>query len=169
MDKDKEKELLTTFNDIFRDYFEKDIRQSCMSWGIACGNGWYGIIYQLCSDITKLTKDKDIEVIADQVKEKFGGLRFYYHTKGKRNSRFWYSIRTFFYTHRWGRQYNYVVKLRMKFFMTTEEKIEKLVREAEIKSVETCEVCGQPGTRGDGGWVRTLCKKCEKDTRDPVD
>jgi hypothetical protein len=165
MDKEKEKKLLEEFPDIFRDYY-KSIHESCMPWGICCGNGWYDLIYDLCRNITTLTRDKNIYVVADQVKEKFGGLRFYYHTEGKRNSRFWYSIRTFFYSHRWGRQYNYIIKLRMKFFMTTEEKIEEFVREAEIKSVETCEVCGQPGTTRGGGWVRTLCKKCEKDEID---
>jgi len=28
---------------------------------------------------------------------------------------------------------------------------------AELESMRTCEVCGQPGTRRMGNWIRTLC------------
>lgn len=165
MDKEKEKELLERYPDIFQDY-HKDITQSCMPWGICCGNGWYDIIDNLCSGVTELSKGKDIQLIADQVKEKFGGLRFYYHIvdKNKPNfeSRFWSFIRTRFYSHRLGRQYNFLRKLRMKFYKSTDEKIEELIYEAERKSYETCEICGNKGKTVGGGWVRTLCEKCEK-------
>ena len=40
------------------------------------GEGWWGILTKLCKDICKI--DETIEVY--QIKEKFGGLRFY--TKG---------------------------------------------------------------------------------------
>jgi hypothetical protein len=60
-----------------------DIRDSAMAWGFECGDGWYNILDQLChyiqSRINDSTKDTIPQVIADQVKEKFGGLRFYYH------------------------------------------------------------------------------------------
>ena len=44
-----------------------------MAFGIECGDGWFDLIDKLCEDITKA----DPEVIALQVKEKFGTLRFY--------------------------------------------------------------------------------------------
>ncbi len=49
-------------------------RPKIMSHGIcSCGNGWYGIIKRLIEDLIELGWDKQI----CQIKEKFGGLRFY--------------------------------------------------------------------------------------------
>jgi len=45
-------------------------------WGIDCGDGWYDILDHLCGAISAYTYDAD-EVYIDQVKEKFGALRFY--------------------------------------------------------------------------------------------
>jgi hypothetical protein len=33
---------------------------------------------------------------------------------------------------------------------------------AESMSGHICEVCGEPGQRRSGGWIRTLCDDCEK-------
>lgn len=49
-------------------------------FGIECGKGWYGLLDDLCTKIeAELDKDpalkKDFNI--DQIKEKFGGLRFY--------------------------------------------------------------------------------------------
>jgi hypothetical protein len=52
--------------------------------GFAVGKGWYPILERLCSNIQHHIewKNKDSEVcpqvVVLQVKEKFGGLRFYY-------------------------------------------------------------------------------------------
>jgi len=70
-----------------------------MCWGIECGDGWYDLIDALCADIQnevdneirqqgyKIKRgdlkpedalpEEDMQVVAVQVKEKFGGLRFY--------------------------------------------------------------------------------------------
>ena len=45
-------------------------------WGFECGDGWYDILDHLCGAITQYTHDPD-EVYVDQIKEKFGRLRFY--------------------------------------------------------------------------------------------
>ena len=44
-------------------------------FGFENDDGWYNILYNLVSDISKLDKNKEIRVL--QIKEKFGGLRFY--------------------------------------------------------------------------------------------
>ena len=67
---------------IFRDR-HGDIQSSCMPWGFECGDGWYWLIDRLCGCVQSYTKANsrlnDIpQVVATQVKEKFGGLRFYY-------------------------------------------------------------------------------------------
>lgn len=48
-------------------------------FGIECGYGWYGLILPLYFAIQKYNKDKPEEeqIHIDQIKEKFGGLRFY--------------------------------------------------------------------------------------------
>ena len=44
-------------------------------WGAECGDGWYNILDNLCGSIASY-RDVD-NVIIDQIKEKFGTLRFY--------------------------------------------------------------------------------------------
>jgi hypothetical protein len=52
--------------------------------GFACGEGWWPILEELCSNIQRHIdwKNKESEVVPQvivaQIKEKFGGLRFYY-------------------------------------------------------------------------------------------
>jgi hypothetical protein len=42
------------------------------------------------------------------------------------------------------------------------EQIYQLIREAEQKSAETCEECGQPGEQRNNGWIKTLCDRCQE-------
>lgn len=48
--------------------------------GLACGDGWFNIINMMCRNIQSYLDWKpDVpQVVALQVKEKFGSLRFYY-------------------------------------------------------------------------------------------
>jgi hypothetical protein len=79
------------------------------------GPGWKDIVQPL---IDRAEKEG---VTITQIKEKFGGLRFYVGA-------------------------------------ATQE-FHDAVSEAENKSYETCEVCGQPGepVHPNGGWIKTLC------------
>ena len=53
--------------------------QSSMQYGIAVGNGWFDILYQLCIGIQKRAADLGVEPPAfDQIKEKFAGLRVHF-------------------------------------------------------------------------------------------
>jgi len=62
----------------------KPMTETCMCWGFECGDGWYNIIDRLCSliqshiDWTEKQGHPVSHVVADQVKEKCGSLRFYY-------------------------------------------------------------------------------------------
>jgi hypothetical protein len=51
-----------------------------MAWGICCGDGWYKILDELSAKLEPLG------VVALQVKEKFGGLRFYIGPVSKEHS-----------------------------------------------------------------------------------
>jgi hypothetical protein len=45
---------------------------------ISCGDGWFDILNKLCYDIASFVEiDPTAEFRCQQIKEKFGGLRFY--------------------------------------------------------------------------------------------
>ena len=56
---------------------ERPITEALMSFGFSCEDGWFDLIWSLCEDLEKIAKDEDFELEVFQVKEKFGGLRFY--------------------------------------------------------------------------------------------
>jgi len=91
-------------------------REPIKDSGFFCiGNGWLGIVKSLREDLIQLGWDKQI----CQVKEKFGGLRFYINSGS--------------------------------------DEIHKRIAEAESKSHEVCEKCGEPGKSISGSWIFTLC------------
>jgi hypothetical protein len=68
-----------------------DMTDTAMYWGFECNDGWYQILDSLCGQIQSYIDWKNNsakagykdwepveQVVAVQVKEKFGGLRFYY-------------------------------------------------------------------------------------------
>lgn len=79
-----------------------DMKTTAMCWGFECGDGWYNILDKLCGNIQshidwsiknnawdlewnkehpeepRTVREIVHQVVATQVKEKFGGLRFYY-------------------------------------------------------------------------------------------
>ena len=126
----------------------KPMTETCMCWGFECGNGWFNILDQLMGNIqnhidwkekqrdwviksnstaapedVRPVPDAIPQVTLDQVKEKFGTLRFYY-TGG-------------------------------------DDVIDGMVRMAESMSGCTCELCGNPGKRQGGGWIKTICYPCQ--------
>jgi hypothetical protein len=69
----------------------KSMMETTMCWGFECGDGWFNLLNQLMSNIQHYTdwnndnfakgykQYKQVpQVTLDQVKEKFGTLRFYY-------------------------------------------------------------------------------------------
>ena len=81
MNNSLEKLLVEKYPKIFQDRYLPP-KESCMFWGFEHGDGWFHIIDSLCFDIQKyIDFKKDIvpQVVASQVKEKFGTLRFYYY------------------------------------------------------------------------------------------
>jgi hypothetical protein len=80
-------------------------------------SGWLGLVKELIEKAIEAGWDRQI----CQVKEKFGGLRFYINS--------------------------------------APEEVHNLIMEAEKKSYEICERCGDPGEPRRGGWITTLCDK----------
>lgn len=85
-----DKQLVEKYPLIFKNR-HGDMKETLMCWGFECGDGWYQILDSLCGQIQHYTdwnnsnrakghkQYKEVpQVVAMQVKEKFGGLRFYY-------------------------------------------------------------------------------------------
>jgi len=75
MDKKLEERLVSDFPQIFQDYGCSP-GQSPMAFGLDVGNGWEPLIRKLCADIMETHPPKEFK--AEQVKEKYGSLRFYH-------------------------------------------------------------------------------------------
>jgi len=75
MTKELDKLLCEKYPEIFRDR-QAPMNQTLMCWGFACGDGWFALIDTLCAELMRHSTPNHIPV-ALQVKEKFGGLRFY--------------------------------------------------------------------------------------------
>lgn len=117
-----------------------DSSKTCMSWrhgGIAVGPGWMGLLDELFSFLQFHTdKNGYGQVIAVQIKEKFGGLRFYYEVEGDQKDKYGYPRSNDF--------------------------LEGAISFAEYKSYKTCKECGATGKLRGSGFKRVLCKKCEE-------
>lgn len=78
MDQSLDDLLCQRYPDIFRDR-HGTIYETGMCYGFCCGDGWYDIINRLCTEISNQVDSGTMPpVVARQVKEKFGSLRFYF-------------------------------------------------------------------------------------------
>lgn len=77
MSPELEQKLYNKYPKIFA---QKDLSptETCMCWGFECGDGWFNIIDKLCENIQNhINKNNLPQLEAEQVKQKFGTLRFY--------------------------------------------------------------------------------------------
>jgi hypothetical protein len=72
MKKELQDKIFKKYPKIFRQR-KLSMRETAMCWGLEIGDGWYDLIDNLCSVLEKICP----EVEATQVKEKWGGVRFY--------------------------------------------------------------------------------------------
>jgi hypothetical protein len=71
--------LVTKYPQTFADR-HASMQETAMCWGFECGDGWFNIIDHLCESIQGYIDNNDkAQVVATQVKEKYGTLRFYYN------------------------------------------------------------------------------------------
>ena len=92
MNEELDKQLCEKYPKIFK-MRNASMQETCMCWGFEHGDGWYDIIDAACKNIqhhidwkrktdpfSSMTDEEFDELhqpVAAQVKEKFGGLRFY--------------------------------------------------------------------------------------------
>lgn len=74
--------LVEKYPKILKD-FRGDPMSTCMAWGFECDDGWYKLLdecmekMQYFCDLCFYRSGKRVQVVADQIKEKYGDLRFY--------------------------------------------------------------------------------------------
>lgn len=97
-------------------------------YGVQCGDGWYGLLDALSAFVTDQAGDETI--VLHQVKQKFGGLRFYHgglpDALSQRQRQMIFGAITF----------------------------------AEQFSDQICELCGQPAVENDAPMSRARCVDC---------
>lgn len=143
MKKELELKLVEKYPTILMDY-GGDKRHTCMHWGMECGDGWYNLLDELLEKLDYISKNTGTQVVADQIKEKFGTLRFYYST---------------------------IIKTDFNVEPIIDKIISDIVQSAERKSAHICENTGKGGYLcGRGGWLRTLSKEeADKENYIPTD
>jgi len=147
---------------------------------LSVGDGWYPLMFDLCARLFSLQyevemKKQSLTLDCVQLKEKMGGLRFYYDVKVTGESQF--SI-LFQKIDQWCRtqlckrglykQYWAIYRFRRKYiYETISEKVNSIVSAGESLSYRTCEVCGAIGERctPNGHWIETLCERHEKEAK----
>jgi hypothetical protein len=104
--------------------------------GFCVSEGWWPVLANLCASIQHHIDWKNRlsevvpQVVVGQIKEKFGGLRFYYSGG--------------------------------------DDEISGMVSMAEAWANNTCENCGAPGKRREGGWIKTLCDHHEAERQQRI-
>lgn len=77
MSPDLDELLCQRYPSIFADR-HASMQTTCMCWGFCCGDGWFALIDELCARLQHMTDHEgEPQIVAVQVKEKFGTLRFY--------------------------------------------------------------------------------------------
>ena len=86
MDKELELELVKKYPKILRNY-GGDLKTTCMAFGLEVENGWYKLLDECMEKLQYFcdlcSRDgREVQVVADQIKEKFSDLRFYVSVYG---------------------------------------------------------------------------------------
>ena len=150
----------------------KPMTETCICFGIECPIGWYHILEQLCTILEfynmEFTKNYGIAIVADQVKEKFGTLRFYYTPRDVNKDGVAESL------------------MDCEERVSDEEKrhriavdylemlADKIIAEADNMTENTCARCGIPLDKNNKvvtqGWISYICAECDgKPYEEPED
>jgi hypothetical protein len=131
MTKELELKLVEKYPNILCEY-GGDMKKTCMHFGMECGDGWYDLLDELLAKLNYISNVSGVQVVADQIKEKFGTLRFYYST---------------------------VAKNDLDLNVIVCKIIDDIVDRAEKCSGYVCEKTGKTGVLcSRGGWLKTVSK-----------
>lgn len=153
MKKELQDQLYNKYPELF---YEKDLsmKETCMCWGIECGDGWYNILEVLCSlisvavrnskeNITRYEKILSKEDLSEKEREFFEGNL-------KESKSFPDIVHVNQVKEKFG---------TLRFYISNNHPVlDAYIDFAEDMSAVTCEVCGNPGSINDGGWLSVRCE-----------
>lgn len=109
-----------------------ELRSIHDAYGMDIEDGWFALVRNLCAEITAAFAEEGLEpdLVIDQIKQKYGELRFYYHHFASES-----------------------------VSPELQRKIMQIVDGHEEKSGDICEVCGGPGSvrKDSNGYCLALC------------
>lgn len=116
--------------------------------GIAVLPGWLPIVSALLARIDReLTPFELRRVRWAQIKQKWGGLRMYYHLDGQL-ARLHMDLAT----------PDALIHLVEGIDDPLTLKIDRFIQDAAEKASNTCEICGEPGEKvNNAGWIMVAC------------
>lgn len=136
MDKTKQEAIFATFPHMFRQRKRVPGKPWWpIAFGIECDDGWYDLIMELTLKIGAMDKARKVEV--HQIKEKFGGLRYYIN----------------------GGPIMLDFMGGGSYQVGEIDDVRKLINRYQDKSFDICETCGAPGKIcTTGNWLKTVCR-----------
>lgn len=149
MNSENTKTLINTFPKLYREVISASPNK--IQYGIYVDDGWYQLVYKLSSDIEQIAIEEGIDPqsidwpMVTQIKQKFGGLKFYCRTGEKEAQPMVLE------------EYGEIYSIRP---YPSNKAMARLIYLAEEKSRTLCEVCGLRGKLRNRGWIKTLCDKC---------
>jgi hypothetical protein len=164
------KGFMERFPILFQDS-KKSMRETCMCWGIECPIGWYHILEQLCTILEfyniEFTKNHRIAIVADQVKEKFGTLRFYYTVREVSED----GLALDWHDDELPADLENKVRIAKDYL---EMLADQIIAEADNMTENTCARCGIPLGKNNKivteGWISYICAECNgKPYEEPED
>ena len=161
MKKELQQKLFKDYPDLF---IQKDWtpQQTCMCWGIACGDGWYNIIENLCYLISQERNSavKTIKkyesyiidelctpgIVVDHLK-----ISIYKNIIETESKKLKPAIQFTQIKEKYG-----TIRVYTNYY---DQKIRNHIDFAELMSSTTCEVCGAPGVINTKSWLKVRCQK----------
>lgn len=134
------------------------IHNTYQTWGCQCGAGWYNLIHDLCQEISDKYAEANIpiDIVVQQIKEKFAFLRFYYSFADEPMT-----LHAFDSLMGGGVRFHPSADGENEKRNQLRRDIAAIVEKYEEKSKKICEECGETGiTRKDMPWKKTLCETC---------
>ena len=136
--------LVSKYLSIFPRY-GGDPRDTCLAFGIECGDGWFDLLDKLCGVIkhevefmNRIWPQLKFRCEAEQVKEKYGILRFYIH--------FYYEPN--------------LPSEDMERVNASMARIGGAITMAEAMSSKICETCGEKSTLSNDIFPKNECNAC---------
>lgn len=118
-----------------------DAMESCMAWGIECGDGWYMPLKRFCEAVEAMNSaSPDKVIVAKQIKAKFGEMTVYWGLEEKGKPLL---------------EREAAQNVLMEYLM------KEAVVELENECRMTCELCGSTEDVLEDRWLH-ICKNCKE-------